>query len=153
MKYFDDNLLRFSSESSRSYANGGWLESYVNSLLNKLKSDGVLQDSARLNLKIRSAKNTHNELDVAFMANNHLHIIECKTKRMSGAAVNAAVTDALYKLDSISELGGLGTKSMLVSYRELGGADKQRANDLRIRVVAGVEIQNLKSHLNHWLLA
>ena len=72
---------------------------------------------------------------------------------MSGAAVNAAVTDALYKLDSISELGGLGTKSMLVSYRELGGADKQRANDLRIRVVAGVEIQNLKSHLNHWLLA
>lgn len=147
----DPHIVRFSNEASRSYANGGWLEFYVNSLLNRLKVDGVIQDSARLNLKISSSKDSQNELDVAFMANNHLHIIECKTKRMSGSDMGAAVTDSLYKLDSISDLGGLGTKAMLVSYRELRATDKQRATDLRIKVVAGIEIQNLKSHLKKWI--
>lgn len=143
--------MTFSDETCRSFANGGWLESYVNSVLNQLKGEGLLQDSARLNLKIRSAKASENELDVAFMAKNHLHIIECKTKRFTGLKAGTVGADALYKLDSISDLGGLGTKSMLVSYRQLGPAVVQRAADLRIKTVVGAELQNLKSLLRHWI--
>jgi len=147
----DNTAITFLDEKSRFFSNGGWLEYYVNSLLNQLKSEKIIQDSARLNIKIRSAMGTENELDVAFMANNHLHIIECKTKRFTGAKAGLAGTDTLYKLDSISDLGGLGTKSMLVSYRQLPAGDRQRANDLRIKVIEGVAIQQLKTHLKTWL--
>jgi len=142
---------QFSSEASRAFANGGWLESYVNSRLNELKSDGWLQDSPRLNLKINTPNQVANELDIAFMAHNHLHIVECKTKRFTGPNDPQAGAEALYKLDSLKELGGLGTKSLLISYRKLRAADKQRADDLRIKVVEASQLKNLKSALKEWI--
>ena len=86
------------------------------------------------------------------MANNKLHIIECKTKRLSGKQAGSAGTESLYKLDSISALGGLGTKAMLVTYRPLNTYDAQRARDLRIKVVQAAELQNLKGVLRAWVL-
>lgn len=142
--------VAFADEKERFFANGGWLEEYINTRLNQLKSDGVLQDNSHLNLKIASAKST-NEIDVAFMARNRLHIIECKTRRLTGKHVGTAGTESLYKLDSISDLGGLGTKSMLVSYRPLGNADRQRARDLRITVVEGEQIQRMKDVIRDWI--
>jgi len=85
------------------------------------------------------------------MARNRLHLIECKTKRMAGKGTTEVATDTVYKLDSISDLGGLGTRSMLVSYRQLKEADRQRAKDLRIKVVQGTQIQQLKSQLREWI--
>ena len=144
--------IHFSDETARSWANGGWLESYVNSKLNELKGEGVIQDSPRLNLHIhRIGATSHNEVDVCFMARNRLHLIECKTKRMTGRGSAEATTDAVYKLDSISDLGGLGTKSMLVSYRQLKPVDQQRAKDLKIKVIQGVQIQQLKTLLRDWI--
>lgn len=144
----------FSDENSRAWANGGWLESYVNSRLNELKGEAVIQDSPHLNLQInRIGSPSHNEIDVCFMARNRLHIIECKTKRMAGKGRVDATTETVYKLDSISELGGLGTKSMLVSYRRLGPADEQRANDLGIKVVQGAKIQQMKAILREWIVS
>ncbi|MEX0618069.1 MAG: DUF1887 family CARF protein [Pseudohongiellaceae bacterium] len=144
--------IHFAGEVARSWLNGGWLESYINSQLNELKKDGVIQDSPRLNLHIhRSGASSHNEVDVCFMAKNRLHLIECKTKRMAGKGTAEATTDTVYKLDSISDLGGLGTKSMLASYRKLKPADRQRAKDLRISVIQGVQIRQLKPALREWI--
>ena len=144
--------LVFTDAQARIWANGGWLEAYVNSMLNALKGEGVIQDSPRLSQHIqRIGETSHNEIDVCFMARNRLHLIECKTKRMAGKGSADATTDTVYKLDSISALGGLGTKSMLVSYRELSKADAQRAKDLRIEVIQGNEIQSLKSRLRDWI--
>lgn len=143
-------LIQFTNETSRFFANGGWLEEYINSLLNQLKGEAVLQDSSHLNLKI-GTDNSLNEIDIAFMAKNRLHIIECKTKRLVGNHAGSAGTDSLYKLDSISDLGGLGTKAMLVSYRALGQADAKRAKDLKIKVVQGTEIQTLKTIVRSWI--
>lgn len=145
------SLVEFSDDNARTFANGGWLEAYVNHLLLGLKGEGVIQDSPRLNLRICSPQNSENEIDVAFMAKNHLHLIECKTKRFTGESTGQAGTEALYKLDSISDLGGLGTKSMLVSYRKLRDADRQRAKDLRIKVVEGEAIAQLKTQLRNWI--
>lgn len=142
----------FTDEDARTWANGGWLEDYVNAQLNALKGEGVIQDSPRLNLHIhRQGETSHNEVDVCFMARNRLHLIECKTKRMSGKKTEGVATETVYKLDSISDLGGLGTKSMLVSYRKLTSADEKRAKDLRIRVVQGGQLLNLKSLLRDWI--
>lgn len=105
-----------------------------------------------MNLHIqRKGATSHNEVDACFMAGNRLHLIECKTKRMAGKGTAQMTTDTMYKLDSISELVGLGSKAMLVSYRPLNDADKQRAKDLRIRVVEGRKVQELKSELVKWI--
>ncbi len=146
----DKRQITFKSEKTRFFANGGWLEEYINGRLNELKSEGVLQDSSHLNLEIASPKST-NEIDVAFMARNRLHLIECKTRRLTGAQAGRAGTESLYKLDSLSDLGGLGTRSMLVSYRALGPADKQRAKDLRIKVVEGAQLKDIKGILKAWI--
>ncbi|MCB1615857.1 MAG: DUF1887 family protein, partial [Pseudomonadales bacterium] len=146
--------VEFIDESARNFCNGGWIEFYVNSRLNELKSEALLQDSPHLNIKIRrsgSKKESDNEIDVAFMANNRLHIIECKTKKMKGIHAGKAGVETLYKLDSISDLGGLGTKAMLVSYRNLRPADRQRAKDLRIHIIEGKDIQQLKTKLREWI--
>lgn len=150
LNYHNANI-NFINEEARFFANGGWLEEYINSKLNKLKSDNVLQDSSRLNLKIQSPGKAENEIDIAFMANNRLHLVECKTRRFTGSKAGSAGTDSLYKLDSIRDLGGLGTKSMLVSYRPLGSADAQRAKDLKIAVVQGEDIHNMDRALRNWI--
>lgn len=142
--------IQFKDADARQFCNGGWLESYVNRLLGELRQEGLLQDSPRLNMHVKF-HDSKNEIDVAFMAKNRLHIIECKTKRLSGKQAGQAGTETVYKLDSISELGGLGTKAMLVSYRKLRPADRQRAKDLRIRVVETEQIQQLKSTLRDWI--
>lgn len=144
--------IHFADEASRAWANGGWLEYYVNGRLNELKGEGVIQDSPRLNLHIqRIGASSHNEVDVCFMARNRLHLVECKTKRMSGKGTAEMAAETMYKLDSISDLGGLATKSMLVSYRKLRPEDERRAKDLRIKVVQGGQIQQLKSVLRNWI--
>lgn len=143
---------QFADDDALIFANGGWLEAHVNSLLNALKGRGVIQDRPYLNLHIqRQNGGPHNEVDVAFMARNRLHIIECKTRRMNGAAGNGAAMDAVYRLDSIAALGGLGTKSMLVSYRPLREVDRKRAKDLRIQVIEAAQLQELGSRMESWI--
>lgn len=143
--------VSFANEAARFEANGGWLENYINSKLNELKSDGTLQDKPHLNIEVSSSGKSPNEVDIGFMANNKLHIVECKTKRLTGKQAGSAGTESLYKLDSISALGGLGTKSMLVSYRALNSYDTARAKDLRIKVVQAQDIYKLKDVLREWI--
>jgi hypothetical protein len=145
---FDNHFIYFKDESSRQFLNGGWLEVYINALLNPLKKEGFLQDSPHLNAEIIHDKNIKNELDVVFMAKNRLHLIECKTKNFTDEKAN----ETLYKLDSISALGGLGTKAMLVSYKKLSKADEQRAKDLRIKIIQHEELARLKDRLREWIL-
>lgn len=147
--------INFTNEEAREFANGGWLEAYVASTLNGLKSEGFIQDKPYLNLHItKQDGSSHNEVDVCFMAANRLHLIECKSKRMSGPGTSQMTTDTIYKMDSISELGGLASKSMLVSYRDVNReADINRAKALGIKIIAGSKIQNLKSELRSWIKA
>ena len=145
--------LHFPNEASRFYCNGGWLENHVAGLLDGLRQQGKIQDLAA-NLKVRSLNNKlsgtagSNELDVAVLAHNRLHIIECKT-RVFGERDSAA--PAVYKLDALTALGGLNTLGMLVSYRSLIDGDQQRARDLRIRTVVGSAIANLGQQLQRWI--
>lgn len=105
-------------------------------------------------LKVESAGHARNEIDVAALVHNRLYLIECKTRSMQSTGDAAGPgAETLYKLDSLTALGGLNTRGMVVSYQALKPSDKQRANDLRIKVVESGQLRNLDEHLAKWINA
>jgi len=152
-----NNKIVFADENARFFANGGWLEQYVYSEVMALKKHNPkIQDVAQSLEVARSDKQgkpIKNELDVAFLADNRLYIIECKTKRFdqmpTGNESDGA--DTLYKLDTLRDLyGGLHSNGMLVSYLPLSTHDRRRTEDLRIKVCDASQLKNLPSLLAKW---
>ncbi|MBN1569419.1 MAG: DUF1887 family protein [Acidobacteria bacterium] len=152
--------VKFRDESARFYANGGWLEQHVFGLLFGLRKEfAEIQDLGRGIKFVRKAngKSVKNELDVAFLANNRLYIIECKTKRLIMQSVERFEQDspgaeALYKLDTLKWLVGENrTRAMLVSYRNLPRWDRERAHDLGIAACAGRLLVSLENMLRRWI--
>jgi hypothetical protein len=145
--------LKFKDVDSRFFCKGGWLEQHVAEVLGELHSRVAIQDVAA-NLKVRSLANKldgnsgSNELDLAFLAHNRLHIVECKTRRMNSGD---SAADTVYKLDSLAGLGGVATRKMLVSYRELFDGDRQRAKDLGIQTIVGSKLSNLSHAMLQWI--
>jgi hypothetical protein len=151
-----DGRLRFADESARFFANGGWLEQYVHATVLALKRETpAIQDIGRGLEVTRQAGQgkVRNELDVAFLAENRLHVIECKTRKFSDETENGgAGAEAVYKLDALANLlGGLQARAMLVSYQPLSPHILNRARDYRITTCAGGELQNLRERLRKWL--
>jgi hypothetical protein len=149
----EGNTLRFPNEAARFFCNGGWLEDYVAEAIRTLPAEAGVQDWAP-GLKVRSLGNNlkgqggSNELDVAVLAHNRLHLIECKTRNLRD---EGSAADALYKLDALTALGGLKTTTLLVSYRDLAPGDRQRAKDLGIQTCVGPQLATLRSTLLKWI--
>lgn len=145
--------LRFPDEEARFFCNGGWLELHVAATLEGLRDRAGLQDLAA-GLKVRTLDNRlrgdagSNELDVVFLVRNRLHIVECKTRSFRE---RHSAAEAVYKLDALTAMGGLNTRGMLVSYRNLSDGDRQRAQDLGIRTVVGSALANLRDELLRWI--
>lgn len=148
----ENQSLAFPSEAARAFANGGWLELHVARVVAARADQLGVQSHAR-SLVVESAGGARNELDIAFLAHNRLYLIECKTKRLTGPEADGPGAESLYKLDSLTALGGLNTRAMLASYQAIGRWDRQRATDLRIRIVEGGELRNLPKHLRQWVSA
>nr|WP_159063627.1 DUF1887 family CARF protein [Thaumasiovibrio occultus] len=146
-----DRRLEFSSEDTRFFANGGWLEEAVATVVRGLRSRyGFLQDDARSVLVERNTDTgvIKNEIDVCFLANNKLHLIECKTKKFARGEGN----QVLYKLDSLVDiLGGLHARGMVISLLPLSKADWRRANDLNIEVIQADQFSQLEEKLAAWV--
>ncbi len=147
----EGDRLIFPDETTRAFVNGGWIESYVFDQLRRIRRDDPhIHDLAHAVEVARHSKGkaVPNELDVACLRNNRLHIIECKTRRFREAGPDSAGAEALYKLDSLRDLmGGLQARAMLVSYRDLPDHDRTRAADLGISVCAGAQLRHLRQHL------
>jgi hypothetical protein len=147
--------LRFPDEEARFYVNGGWLEEHVFGVLFNLRADlPQIQDVARSVELVRETARGEvpNEIDVACLADNRLYLIECKTRQWRGKSAGTAGAQALYRLDTLSDLlGGLQARAMLVSYRDLLPYDRQRAADLGIAVCAGGALRNLRARLAEWI--
>jgi hypothetical protein len=148
--------LHFADEPARFFANGGWLEQHVYSLIQSLKSEiKGIQDIGR-GLKVERQNGTErirNELDVAFLAENRLYTVECKTRQFKDEIeTGGAGADAIYRLDALSNLlGGLQAKAMLVSYQSLSTAIQDRARAYGILTCAGSELKTLKETLRRWI--
>jgi len=145
--------LVFTDETSRFYVNGGWLEQHVYGLCLKLKKEKGIQDIGRSIEVERNHRNppVRNEMDVAFLKDNRLYVIECKTHTDKNQR-NSKSTDALYKLDSLKDLlGGLQARAMLISFNSPSSYDLQRAGDLGIAVCAHQDLAQLPQKLTAWI--
>ena len=102
-----------------------------------------------MGLTVRSRQSAASEFDVAFVANNHLYLIECKASaphRGSGVGM-----DALFKLGSLADQQGLASQAMLVALASPTAAEAQRARSQRIELVAGRGLADLTERLQSWI--
>ena len=151
------NDITFLSEAYRAFANGLWLEYYTWQVCQQLQQQRCqhIQD-IRTGMEVRrrgsDGQAILNELDVAILADNRLHLIECKTAVQQHKNDHTRSTQTLYKLDTLVDLlGGLHAKGLVVSYFPLSSSSLRRAKDLRITVCAGKELQHLHQHLVSFL--
>ncbi|MCG7497666.1 DUF1887 family protein [Vibrio sp. Of7-15] len=146
---YENGILTFDCEDARRFANGEWLENLVHSTVKDIQDQlPTIQDHS-LNVQVYrqiGEREVRNELDVATVVNNKLHIIECKTKGMRDDG-----DDTLYKLESLRDLlGGLQARAMLVSFRPLRHHDIVRAQDLGLAIIGPDELGNLQDYLFDW---
>ena len=147
---YRNGILTFKHEEARRFANGEWLENLVHSTVRAIQNElPTIQDHSlgvQVYRKI-GEREVRNELDVATVVNNKLHIIECKTKGMRDDG-----DDTLYKLESLRDLlGGLQARAMLVSFRPLRHHDLVRAQDLGLAIIGPDQLGDLQTHLHNWL--
>ncbi len=171
--FIDAGLLRqngptltFKNEEARFFVNGGWLESHVYEALQSLRTQHVALTDVAMGVRVSFGGADHhsgskardkNEIDVAFLYRNTLHLIECKTANLAqdGKGDDSRATEALYKMESLLKLGGLRTRGMVVDYRgQLANseADRQRAKEAGIAIVSGTQLKDLKGTIGRlWL--
>ncbi len=146
---YEKGILTFESEDARRFSNGEWLENLVHSTVKQIQQEIPTIQDRSLNVQVYrqlGEREVRNELDVATVVNNKLHIIECKTKGMRDDG-----DDTLYKLESLRDLlGGLQARAMLVSFRPLRHNDITRAEDLGLALIGPDELKNLKHYLSTW---
>lgn len=157
LDFKDKKQIIFPNLESKQYVMGGWFEDYI---FTTLKTIPGIQDIA-INLQIQSAQqNTHqpNEIDIAILYKNTLHIIEYKTAKYKtntsakDEVFDENATNALYKLESLKKLGGLRTKLMFISLRELNRFARDRAKGSGISLIEGREsLKGLKTLVQKWL--
>lgn len=148
----DGERLIFKDEDARFFANGGWLEDFVTQTVNRLKGQKLVRDHLN-NLIVTSGGQVKNEIDLAFTANNRLHLIECKTSLMADKQSREGRADGIaYKLEALRDLiGGTYARAMLVSYRKLTPEDRRRCKEYRIEVVEGPRIGELYGTVRRWI--
>jgi hypothetical protein len=155
------NVLQFKDEDARFFVNGGWLESHVYEALQSLRSQHEGLSDVAMGVRVAFAAGAKgldkNEIDVAFLYRNTLHLIECKTSNLalSGSGEDNKATEAIYKMESLLKLGGLRTRGMVVDYRgELAKseANQKRAAEAGIAIVSGAQLKDFKGAISRlWL--
>jgi hypothetical protein len=116
---------------ARKFASGGWLECAVFDAARKLQNSGLIQDAV-CGLVIEK-NGASAEWDVVFLANNNLHIVECKATASLGM-------DALFKLESLSR--AVDAYSMVISLAEPTAGERKRADGMGINPAYPVAVQH-----------
>ena len=140
--------LNFKNEKIKFFVKGGWLEMLIHWHLKEImREDSRLQD-CRMGIKLRNqSTDVVNEIDNLALYNNNLFVIECKTGRGQGTAVNA-----IYKLETImGELGGQLAKGLLVSLKPVSEYDFKRAKQYNIEILEMTRVNDLREFLKTWL--
>lgn len=151
--------INFKNQEIKEFLNGGWLEDYVYDQIKSIdKVDNILCNVEVGNTSFKTKESQYNtknkgninEFDIAFIARNKLHIIECKTQTMD-KKIGTKPEDILYKLETLKNYGGTMTKKCLISYFEVPKHIKNRAKSLNIRIIEGIGITRLKQHILDWI--
>jgi len=163
--HVEGRVVAFKNEEARAFANGGWLEAHVYEALQSLRSQHENLSDVVMGVRVAFAGSSHqavgndkNEIDVAFLFRNTLHLIECKTANLAqpGSGDDDKATEAIYKMESLLKLGGLRTRGMVVDYRgqlSQSEANRKRAAEAGIAIVSGVQLKDLKGTISRLWLA
>lgn len=153
LAHWKNNHITFVNTEARDYMAGTWFEEYVFHLVKQIPNVQDCAMSVQIDLEDEK-KRGRNELDIAVMVDNTLHILECKTVNFENKSNNEERNQPLYKLETLKKLGGLRTKTALISYRELGKKCdhmKARAAGAEIKILQQKDLQGLSTELSKWL--
>lgn len=148
-----DGMLIFPDEASRQFVNGGWLEFLVYQSLARLSPEiGLTDYAANVEITHPDGK-TKNELDVACIYRNTLHVVECKSANLATSRDGRdRATEAIYKLTALKKLGGLRTRLLLVDYRGgLNDYDKARAAQEGVAILTARQLRDICGELKNWI--
>jgi len=137
-----DVRITFADTGAASYFAGDWPEEYVFLKLPGLFKVGQYAIGAKV---LQARTKTENEIDAIVVHNNRALVVECKTSRQLKAQ------DAIYKLGQVlRQVGGLFARGLYVSAQNVGEADRRRAQEYGIDVMAGDELQGINKYLRDW---
>ncbi len=139
------------TKSHIEFCTGGWFEDYIYYKIKK--SLNLDRHSILLNVNLRFPDAEHkdaiNEVDIFFIYNNRLFIVECKTSLSKGDDKADLFNDTVYKLDALRHLFGLTTKTILCTLYdkmrdEKGIKEKytSRARQMRIELMDSIIIDD-----------
>lgn len=134
--------ITFTDKDSARFFAGGWAEEYI-----FLKLPPVFaQGQYAMNVKVsQNQSKTENELDAIVVKNNRALLIECKSGQQSKAQ------ESIYKLAQVvKQIGGLMAKGLYISAQPLTDADRQRAKEYNIDVLAAEELPQINAYLRDW---
>ncbi len=151
LSYNGKKEITIASIEAAHYLSGIWLEEYCYFLGKELGIHDVRCSQPIIWEEGSSKKKpVDNEVDVLFVPNNRMLIIECKT-----ASLDSNVSDSneiIYKLDSIaSDFRGLYGNIWLLSARQI--KDERilnRAKSQKINVIHGAQLVNLEDEIKKW---
>ena len=141
---FQKGRLVFANETARFYCNGGWLEEYLYHCVRELSASKNIRDFQHsVELENNGVKN---EIDLMALINNRVVMFECKTFKTD---VSEEVNKSLYKLQTLTEsIGGRTASAVFVSLNDLKPANRERAKEMNIKIIAGEQLGSLKSILS-----
>ncbi len=98
------------------YKNGAWFEDYCYFNLKKKYSlqDNQIMCSVKIAIDPKK-KDLNNEIDVVFVKNNELYVIECKYSLGNSNYVKENLERAIHKLSAISKTFGIKTNSYIMT--------------------------------------
>ncbi len=134
IKAFGFDVEKLSRDELR-YITGGWFEEFV---YQKVKNENNLPDeNIALNVRIEKGHD-NNELDVVYIQDNRLHVIECKSF-LEGSEGTKVLNDALYKLQAImkSKFGLNASPHLYTQSVVEKEAALNRAKEFGIEIVDG----------------
>ncbi len=116
----------------RSYLSGGWFEEYT---YLRIKKDYHLDDRyIAKSAKIYRPGSVSNELDVVFVKDNTLYVIECKVTMFGyGKVPKEVVEEYLYKLAAVSSDFGLRVHSFLFTLHRMDRLPEETLRNLKKR--------------------
>lgn len=158
-KMFHANELVELSPEDRRYYGGAWFEEYA---YLRIKKDLAIDDDRCIARSVKIYKdganaNNINELDVAFLKNNQLYVVECKVG-MAGYAAKQEAKDTieqyLYKIAAITKDFGIRVKPYIFTIHNIDRLSEtsrehinKRCQMLNVKIIERSELSSKKLHL------
>ena len=103
-------------------------------------------DQYAMNVRIsHNLTNTQNEIDAILVNHNRSLIIECKSGKQDDTQAS------IYKLGQIvRQVGGLMSHGLYVSALAISEADRARAREYGVDVLAAGELTSVSDYLRSW---